>query len=260
MYKIKFLKLPLILIMVISGFAPAYAGDYIKKTFKLDKFTQVKIATRLNVDIMRSNKQYVLIKANKDYFKDLILEVRNETLIIRTKYNKKRHRFPLFGARDEKKIYISLPMINSVNIAGSGNVRIKGMDTRKMKIGIEGSGKVLLMGKCQRLYVDIYGSGVFNGHKLNCDLVDFTISGAGMVELEGQCKKIEVIIKGHAEFDAEDLKCDTGEVTFNGAGYLNIHANKSVEVDIKGSGVVDVYGNPENFSKTIVGDGHVSIN
>ena len=36
--------------------------------------------------------------------------------------------------------------------------------------------------------------------------------------------------------------------------------DKSVEVDIKGSGVVEVYGNPANFSKTIVGDGHVSIN
>ena len=149
MYKLKFLKLPLIFIMVILGLVPAYAGDYVKKHFKLAKFTQVKIATHLNVDIMRSNKQHVLIKANKDYFKDLILEVRNDTLIIRAKYNKKRHRFPLFGSRDETKVYIRLPVINSVNIAGSGTVRIKGMDTVKMKIGIEGSGKVLLMGECR---------------------------------------------------------------------------------------------------------------
>ena len=257
--KFNFFKLAILCFVQVFIFNPAQAGDYTKRTYKLPHFTKVKVATRLNVDIINGKKDFILVKTSKDRFKNLILEVRNNTLIIRNKVNKKRHVFSIFGSDDEAKVYIHIPQIVSVSISGSGSVRIKNMKTREMNVRIEGSGKVLLTGTCRTLDVMIYGSGFFRSENLNCKNIDFSITGSGTAELIGKCKNLDILVKGHVEFEADGLECDKAEVSLNGTGNISLHANKSADIDMNGSGEVIIYGNPPRFGKSIKGDGNVII-
>jgi hypothetical protein len=112
---------------------------------------------------------------------------------------------------------ITTPALVGVEIAGSGDVTIDGVDAAEFAVEIAGSGRVQPTGTADRLSVSISGSGNYDG-------VWMLVASA--------------------------------EIDIAGSGSVLVNAEETLDVSIEGSGDVGYMNNPV-VTQSISGDGRV---
>jgi hypothetical protein len=118
--------------------------------------------------------------------------------------------------------YISVPQLEGISIAGSGEVIGKdAFDSQKdLDISIAGSGKVLLAGSGNKISVSIAGSGDVNLADFNGQDCSIDISGSGSAKV-GDVKQLSASIAG------------SGKVKYRSA--------EKVSSSVAGSGKVETF-------------------
>ncbi len=122
------------------------------------------------------------------------------------------------------KIFINTPKLESVNLAGSGNVK--------------GVGKFL---GASKLMVDIAGNGEVE-LDVNTPKIVADIAGIGKLKLSGETKEAKISIAGNGECDAIELKSENALVKVAGVGTVSIFAAVSLDIEVAGSGTVNYKG------------------
>ena len=115
---------------------------------------------------------------------------------------------------------LTVPELDELVIAGSGEAEILGLDQRELRLSVRGAGNVRVTGKIGRLMA--------------------TISGAGNVE-------------------AEHLLCDDAQLEVRGAGNVYAHVRKSVAASVRGVGEILIAGNPPQVESRVSGLGRVRV-
>lgn len=143
----------------------------------------------------------------------------------------------LSSTSDVATVYITAPSINSIklagsgdiqadkiegesaalSLAGSGNINIAGLQTTSLTTKIAGSGDVLVAGNAQSTEISIAGSGSINGEALKIENADIKIAGSGNVALSSD--------------GAVDSR-------IFGSGNVRIHGSATCETKAMGSGEV----------------------
>jgi len=138
-------------------------------------------------------------------------EIQGDQLVIGTKDNQ--------NVSPSKDIVykLSAKTMNSINLAGSGDVDAKGINTDQLKVLLGGSGN---------------------------------ISVAGMAEQQ------ETTIAGSGNYDGKQLKTKTSTISIAGSGDADVDASDKLNVMVAGSGSVRYTGDP-TVTKNIVGSGSV---
>ena len=174
-------------------------GKRVTKTLNLDKFTGIGVAIGAEVHLRQGNQQKVEIKAQQNIIDLIDKEVRSGKWQIRLEKgtNLRRH--------DGIDIYITLPMIDELSIAGSGS---------------------------------IVGETDFT----NIDDLEISIAGSGDVDLNGAGEDLEVSIAGSGDVDLAGFKVEDCEVSIAGSGDCEINVSGILEVSIAGSGDVKYKG------------------
>ena len=113
---------------------------------------------------------------------------------------------------------IVVPDLESIEIHGSGDARVRGLDQREFEASIDGSGSLDLQGKTYSVDIDVHGSG---------------------------------------DVDAGDLRAGDVEVSIDGSGDVRVYASKTLDVSSHGSGDVTYSGSPGNVAENIQGSGSV---
>ena len=139
--------------------------------------------------------------------------------------------------RATPRVRIVMPTLKSVSSAGAGDVDIEAFDTPALKIAVAGSGEVKLA-------------------RLTTAELAVSISGSGGVEGSGKAAKLAVSIAGSGEVDLDDLVADNATVKIVGSGEAGLHANRTLEVTIAGSGDVSYRGDAKVTQK-VMGSGIV---
>ena len=189
-------------------------GPRVTKTIDLDDFTGIGLSLGADVHLEQGSKQKVTIKAQQNIIDLIQKEVRGGEWKIGFEkgINLRRH--------DGIDIYITIPTVDKLAIAGSGSITGKNdfKNVKDLEVSIAGSGDV-----------ELSGSG---------DDLEISIAGSGNVEL--------------ADFETND--CD---VSIAGSGDCEIHVNGSLYVSIAGSGDVKYRGNPAKVKSKVAGSGDV---
>ena len=185
-------------------------GDMATKTYDLDDCHAIYLECGLDIDISFGNKQQVSLTMDENLVEYFEIEERKGTLKVAADKNPR----PSRGAR----LALTLRKLDSIEIAGAGDITIDG----------------------------------FDGDELIID-----INGAGDIEADGKVKRLTVDVSGAGDIDARELEAEHAMVTINGAGDVKVHASKSCDVSINGVGDVDVYGKPDEFTKSVNGIGDV---
>ena len=119
------------------------------------------------------------------------------------------------------EIFLTMPLVKSVSLSGSGDVNIAGdfPDTTSFQLTVSGSADVEVKDtiNCNSVNVNISGSGGANLAKMLAKHADVTISGSGNVRVSAE-QELKVRISG------------SGDVYYDG--------NPTVSSDISGSGKV----------------------
>jgi len=206
-YKGKIIFSLVILVFVLTLSAPATAGwrfddnsvkgsgDMVTEERQLDSFSAVELQGSPDVYITVGGEQKVEITADDNLIDLILTRVKRDELVI---YNKTS-----YSTRKGIKVKITVPKLEQVNIEGSGDMYITGVDGTEFSINIDGSGDIEVAGKVEDVEIEINGSG---------------------------------------DVDASELIAQFADVEINGSGDVTVYADEDIRTSINGSGDVDVLG------------------
>ena len=163
------------------------------------------------------------------------------------------HKHPL-------QVTLTLPSLDKLELRGSGDSEVNGFSGDKVEVQLSGSGSLKFNGRYKDVVAGVSGSGdmEMNGGDRS-DKVDVTLAGSGRLTVVGQCKKFKAELVGSGDLEAEHLAAPVADVTLSGSGTLVVQAQRSVLVNLKGSGDVTVLGNPSERVINKTGAGEVNF-
>lgn len=203
-----------------------------KKTIELDKFTELKAFDRINVILMKSSENKVIITGAD--IGDVNID--NNKGLLKIKMNFENH---MDGGDIEAKVYYTeeLTLIDS-----NENAKISAEGTftaLKAKIAVQEGGKVTM-----KVLID--------------DLFVKSTSG-GEVTLYGSSKVQEVVANAGGKVFNQKLDTEETKVTVNAGGSAKIKASLKVDAKVRAGGSIYIYGNPEDIERDKIFGGKIQV-
>lgn len=209
----------------VDGVGPVIAEDRAIKAY-----SELDVNISADVLVIPGDEYYLRIEAQENLLPVIKTSVSGKTL----KIDSKR----CVQSDDPIQIELTVPMLSSININGSGSV------------------KTSEMMKTEDLDIGVNGSGTFSGD-IYANSVEASINGSGNILMNGTAKTLDVEINGSGDFRGLGLKSFETEVVVRGSGNVDVNVLNMLDVEVLGSGDVRYVGNPE-ISTSIKGSGQVS--
>ena len=213
------------------------AEEIMKVKRDVSAFTEISLRIDANVYLTQGKDQSVVVEAKESSLDDIITEVKGRTLIIREDIKSKWTSSKSLG---EIKIHITIPDIQALSIAGSGDI--------------------LAQDKIKSVVLDlaVSGSGNIRLAQLEADKVKASISGSGdiVISSEKTADNFEAMISGSGNIKAAQFPVMNTDIKIAGSGSVSTHTTDKLTVRIAGSGDVYYKGGPAIDSK-IMGSGRI---
>jgi hypothetical protein len=208
------------------------SGNVIKQDRNISDFSGIKAAGPVDVEVKQAGNYRVTVEADDNIMDLLIIRREGNSLLIKLRDNVRIKNAATL------KVYVEMPHLKSVDIAGSGNVKSVGLieNNDEVDVDIAGSGDVYL--------------------EVRTPKVSASVAGAGKTHIEGETRTLKVDIAGSGDVDAAKLKSEEAKVNIGGSGNVKVFASLKLDISIAGSGDVVYYGTPE-ISKSVVGSGNI---
>jgi len=225
-----------------------------RETRDLPSFTKISLSVPADVYLTQGNTQKVEVEGDNEDLEDLVTKVEGGKLIIKSDRN--GGWFGNWDDWDDMSIYITIPNIEAISVAGSGSVKGQNRITaEKIDLSIAGSGDIEMEIGAEEVEAEITGSGDIE-LSLDADLLECKITGSGDMEIEGAGKTLDIKITGSGDIDAsryEAAECYIG-ITGSGSSYVNV--SEKLDAKISGSGDVKYKGDPAHVHSHSSGSGH----
>jgi hypothetical protein len=204
---------------------------------QLPPFQAVALSGSMDLLVRQGSSQVVEVTADDNLLALLETEVRGSGDDARLEVRWKRG--SSINTRTPTRLSITVPRLSALSASGSGDMTVERFETPALAIRVSGSSDTFLRG-------------------LVTAQLDIAISGSGDVEGSGSATRVGVKVSGSGDIDLEALKADDVAVTISGSGDAAVHADKSLEVRIAGSGDVRYRGDPAKVNAKVAGSGSVS--
>lgn len=145
-----------------------------------------------------------------------------------------------WGRLSSATFYVTVPKLERVALAGSGNISIDQIEGSNFTGTVAGSGKLTIAA-------------------MDVEDADFSIAGSGDLTAAGTARQATISIGGSGDVRAGTLKSDSADIRIPGSGSVDLSVQERARVSILGSGDVDISG-PANCSVTKMGSGDVRCN
>jgi hypothetical protein len=202
------------LVVASSVFALAPAAFAAERSYALSGFDQVASYGAVDAEItVGPAYKVVLIGETQDLDKVEVL-VDGKKLVLRPKRGNSG-----WSNSGDIRAKISMPALNSVSVAGSGDVVATGVKANDFNASIAGSGDIRVAGSCATANLSIAGSG---------------------------------------DLRFEELRCKSVNASIAGSGDIRAYASESANSRIAGSGDIAVLGAPKDRNTRVMGSGTIS--
>lgn len=227
------LVLPLLLISCDEDTFPGITGEgnVVTETLMLDDFTGFANAIAADIYLTQGDEQEVVIEAQQNIIDNLEIDedddgfwkIKNDRWVRRSK--------PV-------KIFITLPNLDKVIVAGSGDVvgDTSFENLEDLELLIAGSGSIKL--------------------DINCETLELLITGSGDFDLSGKSPSLDGAVAGSGSIRAYDLQTERSEISITGSGSGKLSVSEFLRATITGSGDVYYRGTPE-VDVRVTGSGSV---
>jgi len=222
----KSIVLLILVIVSLKGFTQE------KTTKDLEKFTELKAFDRINVILIKSTENKVILTGEDQG--DVNIENKNGLLKIKMDFE--NH---MDGGDVEAKVYYTEELI-LLDANENAKITLEGTFTAsKAKIAVQEAGKVSMKVAVDDLYVK-------------------STSG-GEVTLTGNCKIQEVVANAGGKVYNEKLSTEETKVTVNAGGTAKIKTSLKAIAKVRAGGSIYIYGNPKQVEKDKVFGGKIKI-
>ncbi|MBC8048346.1 MAG: DUF2807 domain-containing protein [Fimbriimonadaceae bacterium] len=226
------------------------SGESISEVRSVSGFTGVTSEIEATVYVTQGSEFEVRIEAQQNVLDQIRTNVSGNDLEISSER--------CINNSDPVKIYITMPVVNSLAISGSGSLITQNkITTGDMDIDISGSGEFTSVDSiiASDISMDISGSGnmdlIANAPVLSAD-----ISGSGDVTIAGYGSSLDLNISGSGEMHTFNFHVLTSDVKISGSGDLEINAMDKIEGSISGSGDL-YYKNSPIINISVSGSGEI---
>lgn len=196
----------------------------------LGEFTAVDSRGSLDVKIIRDTACFVEIEGEENLIPYIDTDIHDGVLEIDVKAHRNLDpNYPI-------TIYVHVPMLESVELSGSGSISSDSLISQHMDVNVSGSGDISLL--------------------LATTNVNAKVSGSGSISLFGSASTADFKISGSGNIHAYSFPVSECMADISGSGSMYLTVSSLLDVHISGSGSVYYYGNP-SVSVSISGSGHV---
>jgi hypothetical protein len=173
-------RLPTFIVILFSVIAngclgPSVTGSgrVMSETRNVSGFSSVSLKGSGRVLIEQGGAESLTVTADENLLNYVETEVRGSTLVLGQKNGAR-----LSPSRDIV-FKVTLRKLDSLDLAGSGDVEARGVQSAKMKIDLSGSGEISAEGAADDLDISISGSGRLRSDSLKSRRTRVDISGSG---------------------------------------------------------------------------------
>jgi hypothetical protein len=215
------------------GWVKRVTGSGVSKTETRHpgSFNGVSLGLSAKVEVKQGNNESITITGDDNIVPLIETEIENGKLKIRwTERN-------LSVNYKNLVILVEAKDIESLSIAGSGDIVADTLNAKEFKVSVAGSGGVRIK-------------------QLNAGEVTASISGSGDIHLAGRAQSIKTKIAGSGDIKAGNLETKSASVSIAGSGNVALWTTDTLSVSVAGSGDVRYYGDP-NVSQKVAGSGSV---
>ena len=193
---------------------PAVRGSGVVRTESRDVsgFTEVWLGGSGDVIVEQSGDESLTVEAEDNLLPLLETRVEDGRLTLGTK------RDVSISPTRPIRFHVTVKELTGFGVAGSGDVRVSGVETRRL------SGE---------------------------------IAGSGSAKLSGTADDVRLSISGSGSYDAAALTARTATVAISGSGSATVNAAERLEANVSGSGSVRYLGSP-SVNSHVSGSGSVS--
>lgn len=193
-------------------------------------FTKITLDMAGDVEFTQGDHFAVEVSAQQNLLSHIKTEVVNGELRIFSEDN--------LRSREQILIRVIAPNLESLNLAGSGNIEVKSaLHAEKMSMVVGGSGNI-------------------SSKQSDFGQLIVSVSGSGNVELAGKAHSMEADVSGSGEVDAHSLTSDTVNTSVSGSGNVTADVVTQLTANVSGSGEVEYTGSP-TVNSSVSGSGSV---
>jgi len=205
------------------------SGNIIKEERAISNFNRIELQTSGDIYFKQGNTHDLRIETDDNLIDLVKTEVKNNVLHIYTEEN---------ICPEKMRFDIILQNLEGIEISGSGNIKcVSDLSINNLSIEILGSGDIRIP------------SIIANG-------IDIQVSGSGDIFMEGKASELRTEINGSGDVKCLGLKVKSAIVEINGSGDFAIEAEEKLDIEIAGSGNIVYKGNPI-IKQEILGSGDI---
>jgi hypothetical protein len=210
-------------------------GNMVADTRNTSSYDEIALVGSLDIQIVSGTEGRIKVEAESNLQQYILTEVRDGKLKISVEKG-----ISLNPSRNMSiKITVPVETIHSLYVTGSGDVSNTGvLKAKELKIGVTGSGDIVLAVEVKELWG--------------------TITGSGDIKLTGKAQKFSCKVTGSGDFMAHNLIAQHVEASVSGSGDIEVTASKSLKARVSGSGDINYKGNPEKQDFKASGSGEIS--
>ncbi|MFT7237672.1 MAG: phage shock protein PspC (stress-responsive transcriptional regulator) [Cyclobacteriaceae bacterium] len=218
-----------------SNKATSYS-DTDQLTYPFEDFTDVKIASFFDIDIIQGAYSVVLKGDNKDLDEVYLNQVGNR---LEVKFKDDNWKWWKDNYDRKIKVVISMPKLVDLEIEGACKGTVYGFNERDMNISISGASEITL--------------------DANVSELDISLRGASTLELKGTGDFYDVSLDGASEFKAASFRAKRIRINADGASKASIFATDEIKIEANGMSDVKYEGTrnvsiDENGMSSVRGD------
>ena len=218
--------------VIAAVVAFAASGADRRETRDVHGFTGISLAAPIRVELVQGEAESLVLEGDEAALAELETFVEDGTLRIRTRSRDVPRSMGKVRAR------VGAKAIETLRIAGSGDIDAASLRGTALKLAISGSGDIRVPA-------------------LAVTSLEVSIAGSGDIVAGGKADTIATHIAGSGDFKAAKLEAREVNVNIAGSGDVAVWAKQSLGVKIVGSGDVRYYGDPQ-VTRTILGAGSIT--
>ncbi|HZX25935.1 MAG TPA: head GIN domain-containing protein [Telluria sp.] len=195
----------------------------------------------------------LVVKGEKRLLGNIDTTVEGENIHIGVSGMLLHHRQPI-------RVELTLPALENLALNGSSSASVNGFAGEHVQLMLRGSGSIKFNCRYKEVLASLHGSGDMDiSSGIVADRIIAEVAGTGTVTLAGTAKEMHVDQTGSGTLDAQHLEADRVSVDQKGSGHASVHARETAVLAVRGSGEIDVYGEPRERTITRTGSGDVNF-
>ncbi|MDH5265248.1 MAG: DUF2807 domain-containing protein [Betaproteobacteria bacterium] len=216
----------------LADWTPVVAsGKVASESRPVGDFTGIALSLPGKVEVVQGSPASVTVEADDNLLPEI------ETVVEASRLRIRFHRNLSVMGRSTLRVKVTAPNIESLAVAGSGDISAGKIAGAALSISVGGSGDVSVA-------------------DVQVEALRVAIAGSGDVKAAGRATDLAAKIAGSGDLGAGRLEAKRATVSVAGSGDATLWARESLEVSVAGSGDVRYHGDPV-VKKSVAGSGTV---